>query len=470
MPTPRRLADPLRTAALAAALGTALAACAARRAPAAPGTPADAPVAPATALATFDSAWTRVRESHYDPGLRGIDWPAVRTELRPRAEQARTLAELRLVIRDMLGRLGESHFVIIPSEAVDAVAIDTTADEPDQSAPGDVGVTLRLVGGALLVAGVDSGSPAAAAGVRPGWAVDSVGSFSSRTLAAALARLPGATERREALIRFPRLVERLLEGPAGSAARVTFRDAADARLTLDLVRRPTRGEPVRFGNLPVLLAHVDHARRPTADGGCVGVIRFNIWMTPLLPAIDRAVDAVRDCRGIVLDLRGNPGGVGGMVMGVGGHFFDETTPLGVMKTRRGEVRFVANPRRVDAQGRATSPYAGPVAIVVDARSVSTSEIFAAGMQTVGRARIFGDTTAGQALPAQAGRLPTGDVLMHVVADFTAPDGRRIEGRGVVPDELTPLTRDALLAGRDTPLDAAVAWLRTQPREPHTTRP
>ena len=481
MPTPPRSpARALLAAALAATLGAALPACAARRALPPGGTAsraaADEPVSPATALAAFDTAWSRIRDAHYDSAMRGIDWPAVRTELRPRAEQARTLAELRLVIRDMLGRLGESHFVIIPGEAVDAVAgdtavtTDTTRADSADPVPGDVGVTLRLVDGTVLVARVDSGSPAAAAGVRPGWVVDSIASFSGRTLVAALARLSTAAEQREARIRLPRLVERLLEGPAGSTAHVTFRDAADARLTRALVRRATPGEPVRFGNLPVLLAHVDHERHPAAGGGCIGVVRFNVWMTPLLPAIDRAVDAVRDCRGIVLDLRGNPGGVGGMVMGVGGHFFDETTPLGVMKTRRGEVRFVANPRRVDSHGRAVSPYAGPVAIVVDARSVSTSEIFAAGMQTVGRARVFGDTTAGQALPAQAGRLPTGDVLMHVVADFTAPDGRRIEGRGVVPDEIAPLTRDALLAGRDAPVDAAVAWLRTQPTPPRAAHP
>jgi C-terminal processing protease CtpA/Prc len=45
-----------------------------------------------------------------------------------------------------------------------------------------------------------------------------------------------------------------------------------------------------------------------------------------------------------------------------------------------------------------------------------------------------------------------------VADFTAPDGSRIEGRGVVPDDAIPLDRRALLAGRDPAYEAAVTWL------------
>jgi len=80
------------------------------------------------------------------------------------------------------------------------------------------------------------------------------------------------------------------------------------------------------------------------------------------------------------------------------------------------------------------------------------------MQAIGRARVFGEHTPGLALPALLLRLPTGDILMHVMADFTDPTGRRVEGRGVVPDTVVPLTRRDLLAGRDAQLEAALAWI------------
>jgi carboxyl-terminal processing protease len=49
-------------------------------------------------------------------------------------------------------------------------------------------------------------------------------------------------------------------------------------------------------------------------------------------------------------------------------------------------------------------------------------------------------------------------MMHVVADFVAPDGRRVEGRGALPDVATPLSREALLRGRDPALEAAMRWI------------
>jgi C-terminal processing protease CtpA/Prc len=67
---------------------------------------------------------------------------------------------------------------------------------------------------------------------------------------------------------------------------------------------------------------------------------------------------------------------------------------------------------------------------------------------------------GQALPALFSRLPNGDVLIHAYGDFVTADGTRLEGRGVVPDQVVPLDRAQLLGGHDRPLEAALAWFDT----------
>jgi carboxyl-terminal processing protease len=177
--------------------------------------------------------------------------------------------------------------------------------------------------------------------------------------------------------------------------------------------------------------------------------------------MERAVDSVRTCDGIVIDLRGNPGGVGAMVMGFGGYFVDSTRSLGTMRTRDVSLNFVINPRTSRSDGRAVRPFSGPLAILVDPMSASTSEIFAAGMQRIGRARLFGEPSARAALPALMERLPSGDVFVHAVADFTDPLGRRIEGAGAVPDEIVPLEVSDILTGKDAPLDAAVRWISSE---------
>jgi carboxyl-terminal processing protease len=411
-------------------------------------------------LATFDSAWARIRNTHYDASFNGLDWDAIRMQLRPRAASASSLAELRSILRDMLARLGESHYSLIPFEVADALGSSGRDDGGEAGYPGDAGLDVRIVEGRLAVWRVDPDGPAAAAGIRPGWTVESIGGYAPADGMTGLEGMEPGIERSNALTRFLFASNGLLDGPAGSILELIVSDAKGRRRDYRIERRRQPGEPIRFGDLPTFFAELHHERIP--DGpGCIGLIRLNVWMVPMVRQFDRAVDELRDCAGLVIDLRGNPGGVAGMVMGIAGHFLNEPVALGTMRSRGTELNFVANPRRVDSAAQPVDPFAGPLAILIDAMSVSTSEIFAGGLQAIGRARIFGETSAGQALPAATLRLPSGDVIMHVVADFTAAGGTRIEGRGVIPDRTVSVTREALLAGHDQPLDSAVAWIRSR---------
>ena len=90
-------------------------------------------------LETFDAAWTIIYETHWDPQFNGVDWLALREELRPLAEQAESPAELRAVIIEMLSRLGQSHFGLWPRGTLDAVRPD------DAGGPGDPGFETTLI-------------------------------------------------------------------------------------------------------------------------------------------------------------------------------------------------------------------------------------------------------------------------------------------------------------------------------------
>jgi carboxyl-terminal processing protease len=248
---------------------------------------------------------------------------------------------------------------------------------------------------------------------------------------------------------------------------VKFEDGSGTIVTRALERRPDEGQPVTVGNLPTMFVRVESAKKRTPAGATVGVIGFNVWMAAVDAEFQKAMDGLRHADGIVVDLRGNPGGLAAMLMGISGHFVGERKTLGVMKTRDSELRFVANPRLVSATGERVPPFAGPLAILVDAMSGSASECFTGGMQSIGRARVFGQPSMGQALPALFDRLPNGDVLIHAYGDFVTSDGTRLEGRGVIPDEIQPIDRNELLAGHDKPLEAALAWIdrANTPRAP-----
>lgn len=409
------------------------------------------------AVETFDEAWAIINRTYYDAAFRGVDWRAVKDELRPQAAAARTAGELRAVIGRMLDRLGESHFAVLPLFADAAETGSIGGDPPAQGAfgAGSPGFDVRPHADALLITRIDPGTPAHHAGLRAG---DRITAIDGTAVNAIGAKLPADLEPRVRVLEIWRGSMMRLRGPAGSRAEVVLQSPRGAARTVRFARIDEPGQTVNLGNLPPLMLRVEAAAAETPSGAAAGVIGFNIWMAAADAPFADAVNRFRGSKGMVIDLRGNPGGLAGMIMGISGHFFAERTALGTMKMRASELTFFANPRASRPDGSAVSPFMGPVAILVDGLTGSASECFAGGMQAVGRARVFGETTMGQALPASFTKLPNGDTLLHAIADFVTADGTRLEGRGVVPDQVVPLDPAALARGRDPVLGAALAWI------------
>ncbi|HXG55266.1 MAG TPA: S41 family peptidase [Vicinamibacterales bacterium] len=405
-------------------------------------------------IETFDAAWKIVRDTHFDKTFNGVDWDAVRTEFRPKAEAAVSVGELRGVIGAMLSRLGQSHFAIVPASP-DETAPASGGTAPGRDTSADTGFDVRLMGRDVIVTAVEPGRGAAAAGVRPGWRLVAIGDTQVGDF---LKAVPDSTNDRLRGLQAWRLMQARLRGSDTSTADLSFEDAAGRLVTRSVERQAEKGLPVKVGSLPTMFVRVTDAEKKTPAGRRAGLIAFNVWMAQVDAPFARAVDKYRAADGMVIDLRGNPGGLAAMMMGLSGHFVAERKPLGIMKTRDNELKFVANPRTVDASGQPVAVYGGPVAILVDGMSGSASECFAGGMQSIGRVRVFGQTTMGQALPALFDKLPNGDVMIHAYGDFVTADGTRLEGRGVVPDEPTPLAREDLLEGRDRALEAALSWI------------
>lgn len=408
-------------------------------------------LAPATPLETFEAAWRVLRDQSVASAISTVDWDALAAELRPRAERASTDEEVRALIREMLTRVGRSHFVVLPGAMASMVDSALAGGHT-----GTLGFDVRFADGELVVTRVEPGGPADRAGIHPGWLLVRIGSYSVSDLIAAAGSGPEHVRAFHAWA----LGTGLLRGRVGETAVLEFVDGSGARVARAVARGPETGEAVRLGLLPPLFARLE-AREIARDGRRFGVIGFNVWMTAIARQFDEAVDRFRTADGIVVDLRGNPGGLMTMVMGISGHFVPTPIPLGVVQTREAELRLVANPRLVNPAGRRVEPYGGPLAILVDGSTYSASEIFAGGMQAIRRARVFGTRTPGGALPAVVERLPSGDLLQYAIGDFVTAAGDRIEGQGVVPDVIVVPRREDLLAGRDPILEAALAWLATE---------
>ncbi|MGE0100689.1 MAG: S41 family peptidase [Blastocatellales bacterium] len=393
---------------------------------------------------TFDICWTKVKDTHFDPTFGGVDWDGVRRKYEPRLGKISSDAELHRMLQEMLNELGQSHFSIIAPEAI-------VADHLSADPSGGIGIDLRVIGDRVVISRVEPGSAAAKAGLRTGFIVQSVGDVDTAKLWQRLEGSGESVERRQMY-----LVRRLmaeLSGAPGSSVRIAWLDSADRTAEKSVIREKMSGElSPPMGNFPPQYTEFHSERLP----GDIGYIRFNIFTTPVMQKVRDAVGAFsssadgRPVKGIIFDLRGNPGGIGGMASGIAGMLTSSQGSLGTMKFRKNELKFAYFPQQ--------NAFTGPVAVIIDGFSASTSEILAGGLQEIGRAVVLGEKSMGAALPSYFQKLPTGAMLQYAIADFRTPRGVLIEGRGVVPDRPVPLDRKSLIEGRDPQLDAAVKYV------------
>jgi carboxyl-terminal processing protease len=404
--------------------------------------------APATAVEfpkvrqdTFDKVWDTVNEKHYDPEFGGVDWIHIRELYLPKAKAAKSDQEFHGVLQQMLGELKLSHFSVFPPPPAIGKENDSNAS---------VGVELKWIGNAPVVFRVAPGSPAETAGIKPGFVLSKAdGKLISETLKPIQESLAKrkVTEMMRRLY-LERNAEAIIGGKPDTKISLEFLDGEDKPVAVELNRVKYTGEMSQaLGNFPKQRVIFESRLLPEN----IGYIRFNMWVIPQAAKIRAAIREYANADGIIIDLRGNPGGVGGLAGGVAGLLSDKQISLGTMTSRAGTMALLGYPQ--------PQPFLKKVVVLTDHGSGSTSEMFAAGIQENGRGKVVGETSAGAILLSVFDPLPTGYMFQYAISDYKSPKNILIEGRGVKPDREVVLTRASLLAGRDVQLDAAVAEIR-----------
>ena len=400
-----------------------------------------APELPQLRLDTFNKVWNTVNEKHYDSTFNGVDWSKVRVDYLPKVQAAKSDQEFHAVLRQMLAELKLSHFNIFPP-------VPAAADGTDSA--GVVGIDIVWLDGVPVVERIQKGSPAESAGLLPGYVIRSI---DGSKIEERIRPVREGLEKRaigDGLRRMylERAVEAMLSGKAGTKVSVEYFDGEDRPRNKELERRLYAGEMSQpLGHFPKQPVIFESRLLPEN----IGYIRFNMWVIPQAAKIRAAVRGFSNADGIIFDLRGNPGGVGGLAGGAAGLLTDKQLDLGSMRTRGGQMNLIAYPQ--------SDPFLGKVVILSDHGTGSTSELFAAGLQELGRAKVIGDTTAGAVLPSVFEVLPTGWTFQYVISDYRSPKNILIEGRGVQPDAKVITTRADLLAGRDPQLETAIKVIR-----------
>lgn len=288
-----------------------------------------------------------------------------------------------------------------------------------------IGVTVRPGdgdAGGLVVQSVIDDTPAQRAGLRRGDRIVAVGGRS-------LAGRPSS------------YAIGLIKGPPGTEVELTI-ERGDRTIRERLERARVTS--------PVVAARVARF-----DGRPYGVVVFTSFTENSSAQVRAAIDRLleRGAEGIVLDMRGNGGGLLNEAVDVASIFIAD----GTIVSTAGRSR----PRHVYTATGGAIRRSVPVAVLVDRGTASSAEIVTGAVQDRDRAVVVGTNTFGKGVFQEIRELPNGGALDLTVGQYFLPSGRNLGGRGVREgDGITPdvRARDDLRTRRDEALDAALAEL------------
>jgi carboxyl-terminal processing protease len=287
-----------------------------------------------------------------------------------------------------------------------------------------IGVTVRPArGGPLAIESVIQGTPAARAGLRRG---DRIVAVNGRPLAGRPSSASIA----------------LIKGEPGTKVKLTI--ARDGRRTTKAVERARVTQPVVAGHMV------------TRGGRRFGDVVFTSFTEGSAAQVHAAVERLlrRGADGILLDLRGNGGGLLTEAVDVASIFL----PDGTIVSTDGRARA----RHVYTATGGAIPRSVPVVVLVDRGTASSAEIVTGALQDRRRAKVVGTHTYGKGVFQEIRELPNGGALDLTVGQYFLPSGRNIggrgvaEGRGIAPDVRAQDDPDT--TRRDEARDAALARL------------
>jgi len=336
-------------------------------------------------------------------------------------------------VRGMVAGL-DSHSAFLDSEEFEEIRLSTMGSYPG------VGIEVAPQGTAVKILRPIAGSPADRAGLKAG---DLIAKIDGVDVGADVA---GAITR--------------MRGEAGTTVQLT-------------VRRPSTGELLDF---TLQRAQVEvHSVAYTALEPGYGYVRITSFSETTAPDLNRAVAELKrqnsgSLKGLVLDLRNNPGGVLEAGVAVADAFLDH----GVIVTadgRASDARFRMDATPGDVLNGA------PLVVLVNGGSASAAEIVAGALKDHSRAELIGHRTYGKGSVQTVMPLSRGALKLTTSRYFT-PSGASIHERGILPDlvvdgrEQQPAELDAderrPLAERDAEVHLGLDELKSQARLAHGT--
>ena len=239
-----------------------------------------------------------------------------------------------------------------------------------------------------------------------------------------------------------------IRGPRGTTVTLTVRHSDGTEEVIEIVR--DRIEVDSISRTPPGGVLRDGDGDEVTDLGYIRIAQF----TERTPGeLEQMIQGLEDdgARGLIIDVRGNPGGLLTETVEVTDLFLDEGVII-VQVDREGNERI--------AEARPGQVTRLPIVIVQDEQSASGSELLAVALQEHGRATIVGARSFGKGTVNSVRELSDGGAIYISIARYLSPDRNQIEGLGVTPDVPVELTPEDIEAQRDVFVYRAIDVLRS----------
>ncbi|MBF0451259.1 MAG: S41 family peptidase [Candidatus Magnetomorum sp.] len=284
----------------------------------------------------------------------------------------------------------DPHSSFMPPEAFEELQIDT------QGEFGGIGIVITMKKGVLTVVSPIEGTPAYRKGVKAGDRITKVNGESTQEM-----------EMWEAV--------RKMRGKKGTSVTITIeRENSPKPIDIKIVRDIIPIESVRSASL--------------GDGyGYVWVTNFRErTVDDIIKSLDDLDSDAESFKGLILDLRDNPGGLLDQAVKLVDLFIDQGNIVSI------KGRSPENTKDFDAHQEKTEPNY-PIVVLINSGSASASEIVAGALQDHKRALILGLTSFGKGSVQTVEPLRDGYGLKYTIARYYTPNGRSIQAQGIIPD-------------------------------------
>lgn len=367
-------------------------------------------MAATAAESLYEEAWQSLQRDFIDDKFNGQDWYRWKTHYRGRLHDEE---DAYVAIATMVSSLNDDYTRFLPPRDMKEQTLYI-----DSKLYG-VGLQITVRDNQLRVVSAIQGTPAAEQDFKPGDVITHVNGESMAGL---------SVEECADKIR----------GPEGTPVRLS-------------VRREDRLFDVTLERAEIKIQSVFSRELPVKD---IAYIRLNSFMSErALDEMKEALSKVQDKKALVLDLRGNYGGLLSNAVEIADLFLKKGVIVSV-KGRRSEYEsaYSALPDQV---------FDKPMAVLIDGGSASASEILSAALQENGRAALVGSTTFGKGLVQKITPLEQGAGLNITISKYLTPQGHDINRHGIRPDVSVALSPKDFELENDAQLAVAVKQLSKQ---------